>query len=125
MSARRERAPAAAPRPDIHHARPIDLDGAQGPIFVAASIAALLYLMRLGGAFPHPGEHLVGIACWAVLLCCASARLVWEARNGAYPVRWGGFLVLVIALLLGLGLLVEITVATDTHHVENQPANLL
>jgi hypothetical protein len=120
---RRERAPAPTPRPEIRSE--VDLDMMQGPLFVGASIAGLLYLMRLGGAFPHPGDHLVGIACWAVLLGCASGRLVWEARQGAYPMRWGGFFVLVISFLLGVGLLVEISVATDPHHSENQPQNLL
>jgi hypothetical protein len=101
------------------------LDDAQGPVLLLAAIAAFLYLLRLGGAFPHPGDHLIGVACWAVLLGCASTRLVWEARQASFPVRWGGFFTLVIAFALGVGLLVEITVATDTQHIENQPSTFL
>ena len=119
-----KRTAAAAEAPGHARSQP-DLDGLQGPLFVVAALAACLYLMRLAGVFGHPAEHVVGILCWGAMLACAILRLVWEQHHGSYPLRWGGVAALVVALMLGLGLLIEISVASDPDHAQNQPAQVM
>ena len=102
-----------------------DLDGLQGPLFLTGMISAFVYLLRLAGVFGHPLEHIVGILCWAVLLGCAWLRFVWEQRQGGYPMRWGGVVVRAFALGFGLGIIVELAIATNPTHRENQAANVV
>ena len=112
MSKRERGAPASPGAPD--------LDGLQPLALMSAAGAAFVYLIRLSGTFPHPVDHLAGIGCWGVMLVAANLRLAWERKQGNYPARWGGVLVLVLAIFFSFGLLAEIAVATSPDHSQNQ-----
>lgn len=115
----KERAAAAVEATKSHSRGAMDLDELQGPLFVVAALAACVYLMRIADVFGHPAEHAIGIVCWGTMLACTCMRLQWEQQHGNYPMRWGGMFTLVVALMLGLGLLVEVTVASDSSHSQN------
>jgi len=123
---KKDRAAARVSEPPRMHAVPTgpELEGLQGVALMAAGAAGFLYLVRMSGAFGYPMEHIVGIGCWGVMLVCAALRFAWERRQGNFPARWGGLLVLCFASLFTLGLLVELGVATAPDHTQNQPANL-
>jgi hypothetical protein len=97
------------------------LDSMQGALVVGGLVVGLFYVMRLTGVFPHPLDHLIGIACWIALVVIFGLRCLWEQGQGLFPVRWGTVLSLALAGVAALGLLIEVAVATNPVHTENQP----
>lgn len=123
---KRDRAAVASretPRPPGHYEehQVVDLEALQMPLLGVAGITLLVYLMRIAGIFGHPLEHLVGIGSWGVLMVCAVVRFARERRQGNFPARWGGLVMVVLIGLFSIGLIVEVAVATTPEHVENQP----
>ena len=61
------------------------LDNISGVFLVACIVDAIVYLLRLAGAFPHPFEHLIGISCWAAFVMLALIRSYSEFNQGPFP----------------------------------------
>ena len=129
VSAKRQKVAAQSSRSDGRTERPLDdaadtLDSIQGALVAGGMVVGLLYLMRITGVFPHPLDHLVGMACWAAASAMFGLRALWEANEAHFPLRWGPVLALVLAAVAMIGLLVEIALATRAVHTENQPTRI-
>ncbi|MBI4858810.1 MAG: hypothetical protein HY815_00845 [Candidatus Riflebacteria bacterium] len=113
-------------RPDEESASDLAqaLEGTLGTTVVVMGVSGFLYLMRICGAFGHPLDHLIGIACWGALMVIFLVRTVGEAAQGHFPARWGAFVALCLAGVAALGLMIEVTIATRPAHSENAPGRM-
>jgi hypothetical protein len=64
---------------------------------------------------------MIGVICWVGLTVLCLLRSWSEVGQGPFPLRWGSFLMMTLAFLASVGLLVEITLATDPMRNANQP----